>query len=80
MGTWTLTTLYAMWQGVQQTRTLALVVTFTRGGHEHTGTVTGMGSAMGVSVNGRLVEDVPPSAVTWAEVTGPHLHAVTDNT
>lgn len=80
MHKWTLTTLATMWQGARQSRTLALVVTFTRNGRERSGTVTGMGSMMGVNVGGDLFEDVRPSDVTWAEVTGPHLHAVSDNT
>lgn len=78
MNTWTILTLSAMWRGIQGTRSLALAVTFTRRGETHTGTVTGMGSMLGVNVGGDLFEDVKPSDVTWAEVTGRHLHAVGD--
>lgn len=76
MRKWTLTTLYAMWHGIQGRRSLALVVTFTHGTRELTGMVTGMGAKLGVYVDGELFEDVYPSAITWAEVTGPHLNAV----
>jgi hypothetical protein len=76
MSGWSLLTLNAVWRGIQGSHTLRMRVTFTRGGKTHTGTVTGMGSMLGVNVDGELQEDVRPDQVTHAEVIGRHLETV----
>lgn len=76
MSGWSYLTLHAVWRGIQGSQTLRMRVTFERGGKTLTGTVTGMGSMLGVDVDGELHEDVRPDQVRHAEVIGRHLEAV----
>jgi hypothetical protein len=67
MGIYSAELLRTVLRGARNTHVVS--VTFTAQGHSHTGTLNGMGSRLGLTVDGELWEDVHPDEVTHVDVT-----------